>query len=183
MSAKIDGSSLIPKNTSILPHSIINKCIIGDYSYIGENCIIQNTTFGNYCSVANNVIIGPGQHPIQHFSTSPVFYRKNNPTGKFADTGLSNFEEFKPIQIGHDTWIGCNVVIMDGITIGNGAIIAAGSIVTKSVPDFSIVGGVPAKIIKSRFTEEKVSQLNSSQWWNYPPEKVASIVRMFKSTI
>lgn len=149
----------------ILSDSIINHSSIGMYTYIGKKCIIQNTSIGNYCSIANNVICGVGNHPVNYFSTSPIFYRVNNVFKiKLIEKDL-NFEEYMPINIGNDVWIGTNVIILDGVSIGNGAIIAAGAVVTKDVESYTIVGGIPAKFIKNREVNE-----DDSLWCLSPTE-------------
>ena len=114
---------------------------------------MQNTTIGNYCSIARNVSIGLGLHPLNLFSTSPIFYKRQNALLLDLISKDNEFKEYQPITIGNDVWIGANAIIMDGITIGNGAVIAAGAVVTKNVPAYAIMGGVPAKLIKYRFAE------------------------------
>jgi acetyltransferase-like isoleucine patch superfamily enzyme len=156
----------IAPNTHLLNNCIINYCKIGQYTYIGNNCIIQNTTIGRFCSIANDVLIGLGNHPIDNFSTSPLFYRTNNPLKIKLVESNSDFQEYKPVEIGNDVWIGARVIILDGVTIGHGAVVAANSVVTKDVPCYAIAGGIPAKIIKYRFSEEKIEAILKSVWWN-----------------
>lgn len=163
----IDEDSIISSNTHLLSNCIVNNSQISSYSYIGNNCIIQNTTIGKFCSIANDVLIGLGNHPIDYFSTSPLFYRVNNPLKIQLVDSNTNFQEYKPIQIGNDVWIGARAIVLDGVTIGHGAIIAANSVVTRDVPPYAILGGIPAKLIKYRFTNEKIEQLLLSQWWNW----------------
>lgn len=156
----------IGKNSHILNNCLINHSAIGMYTYLGTECKIQNTTIGNYCSIANEVICGVGNHPINLFSTSPIFYKVNNTfKEKLIKKDLA-FDEYKPIHIGNDVWIGTKVIILDGINIGNGAIIAAGAVVTKDVPAYTIVGGVPAKFIKRR----EVNMDNST--WQLSPTEI-----------
>lgn len=162
----IDAQSLINERTHLLSNCMINNSVIGSYTYIGKNSIVQNTTIGKFCSIANDVCIGLGKHPIQHFSTSTLFYRiKNTLKIDLIDSDLV-FNEYENINIGHDVWIGSKAIIMDGVSIGHGAIIAANSVVTKDVPPYTIVGGVPAKIIKHRFDENKIKTLLEIKWWD-----------------
>lgn len=161
----------IGQNSHILSNTILNHVNIGSYTYIGEKSIFQNTSIGNYCSISREVFCGLGSHPLDSFSTSPLFYRRRNTFGLEVVTKDSPHEEYLPITIGHDVWIGARAIIMDGVTIGNGAVVAAGSIVTKDVPPYSIVAGVPAKIIRYRHNEENIKIITDSNWWEENPHE------------
>ena len=158
--------STIGQHSHILSGAIINQSHIGNYTYCSRNALIQNTTIGNYCSIANDVVMGLGAHPLHLFSTSPLFYRVNNPLKmKLVEKNL-DFEEYQPIQVGSDVWIGTRAIIMDGVKIGHGAVIASGAVVTKDVPPYAIVGGIPSKILRFRFDDEKIKKLLHSKWWD-----------------
>ena len=163
--------SVVGERAHLFANCIINHTSIGNYTYIGRNSLIQNTNIGNYCSISHEVICGLGRHPLDLFSTSPVFYRRNNPLYLQIVNKDIEFEEYLPINIGHDVWIGARAIIMDGVNIGNGAVIAAGAVVTKDVPPYAIVGGVPAKIIKYRSEHDFVDK-QPKEWWNYDPKLV-----------
>lgn len=167
-----DSKSILHNNVHVLENCIINNSEINSYTYLGKNCLVQNTTIGKFCSIANEVLIGLGNHPLDLFTTSPLFYRKKNTFNiNLIDKDL-DFVESKKITIKNDVWIGARVIILDGVTIGNSAVIASGSLVTKDVADFTIVAGVPAKVIKNRFTDSKIKELLELKWWELDLEKI-----------
>lgn len=168
----INDNSIIAENTHILENCLILNSTIKQYTYIGKNSIVQNATIGLFCSIANDVFIGLGKHPIDRFSTSTLFYKKNNTLNiNFIDHD-DDFSEYEAIEIGNDVWIGARAIIMDGVKISDGAIIAAGAVVTKDIPAYAIVGGVPAKVIKYRFPDEKIENLLSIKWWEWSLDKI-----------
>lgn len=167
--------STIGFHSHVLRGATVNHSHIGSYSYLNYNCLLQNATIGNYCSISHHVVIGLGAHPLDLFSTSPVFFKSVNALGVQLLKEDLDFVEYSPILVGSDVWIGANVVVMDGVNIGHGAVLAAGAVVTKDVPPYAIVGGVPAKVIKYRFTEEVRDLLLKSKWWDKKAEEVFAI--------
>lgn len=124
--------------------------------------IAGGTVFGNYCSIAQNVKIFRANHPLNYFTLHPLFY---NPFFGYVKTDQLDRPTLK---IGHDVWIGESTIILPSVkTIGNGAVIGAGSIVTKDVPPYSVVAGNPAKVIKIRFSDEKIKKLEATKWWEW----------------
>lgn len=131
---------------------------------------INNIKIGRYCSIADKVDINPPQHPSDWLSISARQYNAgflefNRFGGK--DVRVLEWETEKRVEIGNDVWVGTNAVIMGGVKIGDGAIVAAGAVVTKDVPPYAIVGGVPAKVIKYRFDEATIKELLALKWWDY----------------
>lgn len=170
-----DSNAIIHPYVHLLEHCIVNNSEIQSYSYLGKNCLIQNTNIGKFCSIANDVIIGLGNHPLHLLSTSPLFYSVLNPLQISLIKKDLGIVEYKPIIVGNDVWIGTRSVLMDGITIGHGAVIAANSVVTKDVPPYAVVGGVPAKIIKYRFSPEKIEELINSMWWESSIDTISTL--------
>jgi acetyltransferase-like isoleucine patch superfamily enzyme len=138
---------------------------VGAFSYLANDCYLYDVTIGRYCSIGDNVHI-LSQHPTDSFSTSPVFYEHvfDEP---FRATQRSGFKNLASTTIGNDVWIGSGVKIKTGVTIGDGAVIGAGSVVTKDVAAFSIVAGVPAKLIKMRFSPDIIERIQKLAWWQY----------------
>lgn len=150
---------------------------IGSYSYVESSSNINYTTIGRFCSIGKNFNCGLGKHPVNGISTSPIFYSIKNNSVKIKLAKENKFIETERINIGNDVWIGINVTILDGINIGNGAVIAAGAVVTKDVPDYAIVGGVPAKILKYRFSDAIIKKLLEKKWWNSDKNELERIER------
>ena len=149
------------KGTKFMEGVIVDEeSVIGKYTYVGRYSTITKSTIGNYCSIAPFVNIGPGEHYLNGVSTSERINERLNIKHSLKD-GM--------VKIGHDVWIGTNSVILRGVNIGNGAIIAAGAIVNKDVPDYAIVGGVPAKVIKYRKIILKQNDVEHSKWWDLDP--------------
>lgn len=153
---------------------------IDEYSYVANNSHLINCKIGKFCSIGPFVKIGLGKHPIDRFSTSPIFYSTKNPL-RINLVSQDTFKEFEEVSIGNDVWIGANAIIMDGVKIGDGAIVAAGAVVTKDVPDYAIVGGVPAKIIKYRFEESIIQKLKAVKWWEMDLNRLNNYEREFEN--
>ena len=137
--------------------------VLTDSRYEGY---IGNVDIGRYCSIAYGVNIGMFEHPVEWLSTSTRQYLSGHVHGA-RTVSIRHFEANPRTIIGNDVWIGTGATLIDGVTIGDGAIIAAGAVVTKDVPPYAIVGGVPAKLIKYRFDENTISKLLDLKWWQY----------------
>ncbi len=170
---------VLGKGVVIYSGSNMVNSTIGNYSYCGYDCLICNTEIGAYCSIADNVCIGVAEHPLEWISTSPVFQKvkHSGPAKRYAEFDLP---KSKRTRIGNDVWIGHHAAIKQGVCIGDGAVIGTGAVVTKDVPPYAIVGGVPAKLIKYRFSEDIIEDFLKIKWWNLPEEilqKVAAYIK------
>lgn len=159
--------------------SVLAMATLGRYTYVGANTYITDAKIGNFCSIAGNCHIGGGIHPMDTVSTSPVFLRGRNFLGKnFAQIPYAPSET---VEIGHDVWIGENAYIKAGVKIGTGAVIGAHAVVTRDVEPYSVVAGVPAKVLRKRFDDEVISRLLETQWWEWSDEKLAQYGSCFAS--
>lgn len=152
---------------------------LGDYSSIGINSKVFNAVIGKFSVIAREAYVGVGPHPTTYLTPHSIFY-KNNPWG-FHPEWVEKIEyDENPIShIGNDVWIGTRAIIMDGVTIGDGAIVAAGAVVTKDIPPYAIVGGVPAKIIRYRFSDDIIDKLLTLKWWEMTDEEITQRVKIF----
>lgn len=166
------------KYTKIYPPYFLHNVQLGDYSYIASNSHAANLTIGKFCSIGPNFCCGLGLHPTNGISTSPMFYSTACQNGKTL-CYRNQFEESKQTIIGNDVFIGANVTVLDGVHIADGAIVGAGAVVTKDVPPYAIVGGVPAHIIRYRFDEETVKRMLETRWWNREEHELQEIADKF----
>ena len=167
--------TIFGKNVWVFENVRLFNCSIGNYTYIQTGSIIQNSNIGSYCSIAAGVMIGLGRHPVREsFSTSPYVYSQRKEI--WGESPFpSEFEENLPVKIGNDVYIGVGAVILDGVEIGDGAVIGASAVVTKNVKPYQIVGGIPAKEIKMRFTDAVVEKLINSGWWSKDRAELISL--------
>lgn len=170
-------NSKIDKTAKVYSGSTVYNSIIGRYSYVGYDSEVVNCEIGAFCSIANGLIAGGAKHPLDWVSTSPVFYNARSGTGHhFAHFQIA---QTKRTIIGNDVWVGSRAVIMQGVKIGDGAVVGAGTVVTKDVPPYAIVVGCPAKVIRYRFDEEMRNKLLKIQWWNFQYKEIEKYSKLF----
>jgi len=163
--------STFDNNSAVYSHCSLSKVKFGPFSYVNEHSAMGGITIGKFCSIGPHFVCGYGEHPTNFISTSPVFYSTRGQCGvSFTDKDC--FEERLETRIGNDVWIGGRVFVRDGVKIGNGALIAAGAVVVADVPDYAVVGGVPAKLIRYRFGEDIIRELLDIKWWDWNEDRL-----------
>lgn len=168
---KISKNSSLKENIEIMDNVIIlDNVRIGVGTSINTNTRIDSAVIGNYCSIGSDCHIGGGQHDITAMSTSQLLPQLSN---KISHSNEHPW--LQPPVIGHDVWLAAKVIVLQGVTIGNGAVIGAGSVVTKDIPPYAIAVGNPAKVIKYRFSSEKIAQLSELSWWDKKPDDIETI--------
>ena len=168
------GKNVIVKRGSVLCHNstlgdncliyrnvvIGNNVKIGDYTSLNDGTVIESGTVGKACSIGVDCIISPGIHTMNYFTTSSLLYKK------------LFIQPENNTNIGDDVWIGSRAIIMRGVSIGTGAVVGSNAVVTKNVPPYAVVAGVPAKIIKYRFDNETINLLENKQLWKDFPKNM-----------
>ncbi len=156
---------------------VLREVDVGDYTYFERHAEAIYTTVGKFCSIAANARINALEHPIERLTQHKVSYRPNE---YFRNLGVDqDFRErrrARRVTIGHDVWIGHGAVIMPGVAIGNGAVVGANAVVTKDVAPFSIVAGVPARVLRPRFPAEIAARIEALAWWDWNDDRLAAAV-------
>jgi len=141
---------------------------MGDYSYVVNDSQMTYTTVGKFCSIAAMTRINPGNHPMHRATQAHFTYRASAYfDGEADDAAFFAWRKSHRVHIGHDVWIGHGAIVLPGRRIGIGAVIAGGAVVTKDVPDYTIVAGNPARPIRRRFSEETAERLVRLCWWDW----------------
>jgi len=166
----------------VLGDTAIEHTELGDYSYLGPGCMVADAEIGRFCAIAAQVRIGAPNHPLdrpsQHrFTYCPEYYTADAQ----RDHTFFRRRRADRVVIGNDVWIGHAVIVMPGVKVGDGAVLAAGAVVTRDVAPYTIVGGVPAKQIRERFNRAIAAQLSAIAWWDWPAETIFQRLPEFQS--
>lgn len=172
----------IGERCEILENSRVEYATIGDASYLGHDCQVADAEIGKFCAIAACVRIGPPNHPMgrvsQHrFTYCPEYYD----AAHTRDAGFFAARRAQRTRIGNDVWIGHGVTVLAGVTVGDGAVLAAGAVVAKDVAPYTIVGGVPARMIRERFPRAVAARLARIAWWDWDFPTIMARLGEFRS--
>jgi len=171
--AKIGRGAIVRAGVEVGP-----DVVLGDHSYIsGPRSYVEAARIGRFCSIARQVVIGPGNHDLSAVTTHP--FPVSSAYGDFGGVASPRPQKPAPI-IGNDVWIGVNCVVLRGVTIGDGAVVAANSVVTRDVPPYAIVGGNPARHVRDRFPPEIAAALLRIRWWDWSDDEIRRNVGLFQ---
>ena len=167
--------------TRVGARTSLGEVWFGRYSYIVNDGSAVHATIGNFCSIARDVRINPGNHPMWRASQHHFSYRaRSYELGEEDDHDFFQWRRDAHVRLGHDVWVGHGATILAGVSVGTGAVVAAGAVVAHDVPDYTIVGGVPARPIRERFPQAVQEGLRAMAWWDWPHEKLRETLEDFR---
>ena len=168
--------------TEVGRDSVVVNSEFGAYSYCTRLCDIANTTIGKFVNIAAMVRLGPTDHPMARASQHHFLYRSENYWPDAApDAGFFAARQARRLRIGHDVWIGHGAIVRPDVTVGDGAVIAAGAVVTRDVAPYSIVAGVPAREIRRRFPAPVAERLARLAWWDWDHDRLRDVLPDFRA--
>ena len=165
--------------TQLYPFGTMYHSELGAYSYVQKNSSIWHATIGKFCSLSWNVSVGGGEHDFRKVTAHSMLYAK--PYGFIEEPMYERFSE--KCEIGNDVWIAAGGSILRGVTVGDGAVVGAGAVVTRDVEPYTIVAGVPAKKIGQRCSDELIEELLSLKWWDWPKEIIKDNIYLFNKEL
>lgn len=167
--------------TEVGARTKVVESVMEKFSYVVHDSDIAYAKLGKFCSVASHVRINPGNHPLERAALHHFTYRCSKYAMGDDDESFFDWRRAQEVTLGDDVWVGHGAVILPGVTIDTGAAVAAGAVVSRDVPPFTIVAGVPAKPIRSRFSESVQEGLLNIRWWDWPHEKLMEALPDFRN--
>lgn len=175
-------ASTLGRYTEVGPRTKLLEVEMGDYSYVVNDSDIAYARIGKFCSIAAMTRLNPGNHPTWRASQSHFLYRASAYfPGEEDEADFFQWRRDQQLTMGHDVWIGHGAVVLAGRSIGTGAVVAAGAVVSKDVPAYAIVAGVPARIVKWRFPEDIAARLQALGWWDWTHAQLRAALPDFRS--
>lgn len=179
-SARIGANCVLEGPTIVHADALVSGSSVGRYTYLCEVCRVYKTRIGRLCSSADGVVIGGGVHPRRDcVFTSPVFLSAPPQAGD-PFVGTNQFLEVPETTVGNDVWIGTRAIVLPGVKIADGATVGAGTVVSRDVSAYQIVGGVPARTIRTRFGQEDINVLLATCWWEWPESPLQELATCFQ---
>lgn len=180
-SAKVVASTL-GRFTEIEARSSVSEATLGDYSYVMQDCMIWAARIGKFANIAAAVRINATNHPTWRATLHHFTYR----AGDYFEGATDEAEFFawrreNAVTIGHDVWIGHGATVLPGVSVGNGAVIGAGAVVSRDVAPYTIVGGVPARLIRERFALDLAERFERLAWWDWPHDALFAALADFRA--
>lgn len=179
--SRVDFRSTFGKNVRLHGNSRVTRSDIGSYSYVSAGARVGFARVGKFCCIGPEAIVGGlGRHPTRWLSVHPLFYSTRRQVGlRFVEQ--DHFDELPAVELGNDVWIGARAIILDGIRIGDGAIIGAGAVVTRDIAPYQVCAGVPARSVRSRFSEADIAALESLRWWDWSEPQLRSAAALMRT--
>jgi hypothetical protein len=168
--------------TEVEARSRLNEVELGDYSYVMEDCSIWCATIGKFANIAAAVRINATNHPTWRATLHHFTYRAGNYfEGASDEAEFFDWRRSNRVKIGHDVWIGHGATLLPGVTVGNGAVVGAGAVVSRDVAPYTIVGGVPARLIRDRFDADLGERMNQLAWWDWSHHQLFEALQDFRT--
>lgn len=178
--AEIESSTL-GRFTEVEARSVLSETVLGDYSYVMQDCRIWATRIGKFANIAAQVRINATNHPMSRATLHHFTYRAGDYfEGASDEADFFDQRRANAVTIGHDTWIGHGATILPGVTIGDGAVVGSGAVVSRDVAPYTIVGGVPARLIRERFAAGVGDRMAALSWWDWPHDRLFAALEDFR---